>query len=125
MFVVPQANKSLSPVGAACSGLFSDDAAPGRSLDCLWGGGSTEMSALTGLGQPKYSLCQARLGQVRLSQVEKEKKFYGSVPCPGQHPRRRLFKASQGHSRLLKPTQAYSRVFGKKNLYARRSFKAF
>ena len=40
IFVVPKANKSLSPIGAASSGLFSDDAALGRRLDSLEGGGN-------------------------------------------------------------------------------------
>ena len=49
MSVVPKANKYLSPVGAAYSELFSDYAAPERSLDCLGFDYSTNMSALTGL----------------------------------------------------------------------------
>jgi hypothetical protein len=49
MFVVPRANKSPSPGGAACSETSPDDAAPGRSLDFLWRGDATNMSALTGL----------------------------------------------------------------------------
>jgi hypothetical protein len=49
MSVVPKANKYLSPVGAAYSGKFPDDAAPERSLDCLGFDYSTNMSALTGL----------------------------------------------------------------------------
>ena len=48
MFVVPRATKSISPVGAACSAIFSDDVACGRSLGSLGGDGSTNMSALTG-----------------------------------------------------------------------------
>ena len=116
IFVVAHANKSSSPVGAACSGFFPDDAAPGRSLDSLWAGGSTEMSALTGLGQPHYRLGQANSAYVRLSQVEKIKNFMAPCICLGQ-PLRQPFKASQGHSRLLKAIQSYSRVSGKKIVY--------
>ncbi|HXL72699.1 MAG TPA: hypothetical protein VN963_03655 [bacterium] len=47
--VVPPANKSLSPIGAAYSEPFSDDAAPEQSLGYLWGDDSTNMLALTGL----------------------------------------------------------------------------
>ena len=43
--MVPRANKSLSPVGAASS----DYVAPERSLGSLWADDSTEMSVLTGL----------------------------------------------------------------------------
>jgi hypothetical protein len=50
MSVVPRANESLSPGGAKCSETSPDDAAPGRSLDFLWRGDATNMSALTGLG---------------------------------------------------------------------------
>ena len=98
IFVVPRPEKSISPVGAACSESFTDDVAPGRSLDSLWVCDSTNMSALTGLApcpaislclcalvvhpsriadpQPQYRLCQPMLGQVRLSQVEKIKNIY-------------------------------------------------
>ena len=46
MFVVPKPQQIFSPIGAA----WSDDAAPGRSLDGFGEFVSTYMSALTGLG---------------------------------------------------------------------------
>jgi hypothetical protein len=48
IFVDPNANKSLSPIGAASSGLFSDDVAPEQRLDSLWVGNTKKASAMTG-----------------------------------------------------------------------------
>ena len=52
--VVPAANKSLSPSGAAYAEPFSDDAAPVRSLGSLWGCDSTKMPALTSLAPGRW-----------------------------------------------------------------------
>ena len=86
--VVPWSGKFSSPVEAASSGPFSADAAPERSLDYFLICGSTNMSALTGLvlrpgrPQPHYSLSEAKLAYVRLSQVKKIKKFTGLALPP-------------------------------------------
>jgi len=56
IFVVPQATSLISPIGAAYSELFSDDAAPERSLGSLRFDDSTNMSALTGLA-PLPEIC--------------------------------------------------------------------
>jgi hypothetical protein len=92
IFVVSHATQIISPVGAASSGAFSDDAAPERSLEGYWGSGSTNMSALTGLApspyqplpirQSQYRLDQAQSGQVRLGQVKNKKTF---LPCRFQN----------------------------------------
>jgi hypothetical protein len=96
IFVVPRAGKFISSVGAASSGPFSEDVAPGRGLEFLWGGASSKMSALA---QPQYRLGQAKSGQVRLGQVGKINFFYGHAACLFfacrlSHDRRRGWDAS-------------------------------
>ena len=54
LFVVPPVNKSLSPIGAAYSELFSNEAALGRSSDSLWFNNFTEDPALTGLASRRW-----------------------------------------------------------------------